>query len=550
MIRVVIILIIFLFLLFFLFYYLIRKIRKKRLKLYLLLKNQWGKKRDKDRDFDKIPSFFYYNLKRDNTKYFVDENTFNDLNLESLFSLIDHTQSKIGEQVLYNVLRMPKKSKQELMELNCLIKNLCKNEDNRIEIQKQLSALNKPVDYHIADLLFLDLPKRPAYFWVIYLSQILLIAAIICSFFFRATIIALCIIFVVNFIIHYRTKNKFEFFFVGLDRIQILYSKVKRLIKIVKIGGNNIIEDISVCKKIISKLWIFKKNDGWGSDIAQATNLIIDLLKILTLFEVSQTYKVAEEFNIYKKSFLNLFCYLGQIDVALSVASFRKSLPYYCIPEFEESTKNMKFEKMYHPLINNCIPNDFYCCDNKSVFINGSNMSGKTTFIRAIGVNVLLASTIYTCTATRAVLSFFNLYSAIKTEDDIEEGISYYFKELLRLREMVEISDINEKQYNLFLIDEVLRGTNIYDRTRIAKSILNYLNNSNRNLIMVTSHDIDLAEQLKDKFDFYYFEETISDKDLDFDYKIHQGLSIKSNAVNLLKILDFPEKIITASENK
>jgi DNA mismatch repair ATPase MutS len=174
-------------------------------------------------------------------------------------------------------------------------------------------------------------------------------------------------------------------------------------------------------------------------------------------------------------------------------------------------------------------------------------MSGKTTFIRTIGINALLATTIYTCTSTKAVLPFYNIYSVIKIEDDIETGVSYYFEELLRLKELVEISNADEKQCNLFLIDEILKGTNIHDRTRIAKSILNYLTGSNRNMIMVTSHDIDLAAQLKDEFDFYYFKENIYEKDLEFDYKIYKGLSTKSNAVNLLKILDFPEKIIMGS---
>jgi hypothetical protein len=522
-------------------------LRRKRIKLYQSLKNQWGKWRDKDRNFDKIAAFFYHNLKKDNAKYFVGDNTFHDLNLEGVFLIIDHTQSKIGEQYLYYVLRTPKKSEQEFIKFNCRIESLCKDEEKRIEIQKQLSALNNRNDYYIADLLFHDLPKQPSYFWVIYLLQILTIASIVFSFFFPVTILALGIIFPVNFFLHYKTRAKFEFLFQGLERIQTMYSITVRLIKLVENQRNDVVADISACKKIISKLWIFKKNNSFGDEISQLKNLIFDVLKILFLLEVWLAYKISAAFDARRKNFLNLFCYLGEIDVALSVASFRKSLTSYCIPEFEENAKRIFFENAFHPLINNCVVNDFDCRENKSVFINGSNMSGKTSFIRTIGINALLATTIYTCTAAKATLPFFNIYSVIKIEDDVETGVSYYFEELLRLKELVEVSNADEKQCNLFLIDEILKGTNIHDRTKIAKSILRYLNASDHNMIMVTSHDIDLAEQLKNEFSFYYFKENINEKDLDFDYKIYKGLSTKSNAVNLLKILDFPTKIIMDS---
>ena len=170
-------------------------------------------------------------------------------------------------------------------------------------------------------------------------------------------------------------------------------------------------------------------------------------------------------------------------------------------------------------------------------------MSGKTSFIRTIGINVLLSRAIATCLATSGTMSFFDVYTSIRINDDINKGYSYFFEELLQLKKIIEKNE-NEEKHNLILIDEILKGTNIHDRKKIAKLLLMYLSKNKNNLVFVSSHDIDLASELLSNFSFYNFQENVTETDIHFDYKIREGISQQTNATRLLQMLHFPEAIL------
>jgi DNA mismatch repair ATPase MutS len=334
---------------------------------------------------------------------------------------------------------------------------------------------------------------------------------------------------------------------VALGRIGTLYTVAKKIARSEAPDKEAILRILKKCKRVIRKFWVFDLNNLYYSEMTKPIGVAIELIKIATLMEVKATYRVCNEFNHYRDDLLQVYIYIGRLDAAISVGSYRRSLPYWCTPGLHTKRNYLKFEDVYHPLLKNGIANNLCNTGERSLFINGTNMSGKTTFMRTIGVNVLLARSIRTCLAKQAELSLLNVYSSIRIEDDVESGISYYFQELLRLREFVQTAD-QSKDDSLFLIDEILKGTNIYDRTKIARSILSYLTSPVHSMVIVTSHDIDLANQLRDIFDFYYFTETVNDTGMQFDYKIRKGLSTERNAVKLLSMLDFPKEIISKTK--
>ena len=140
-------------------------------------------------------------------------------------------------------------------------------------------------------------------------------------------------------------------------------------------------------------------------------------------------------------------------------------------------------------------------------------------------------------------MSFFDVYTSIRINDDINKGYSYFFEELIQFKKIVEKSEI-EGKHNLILIDEILKGTNIHDRKKITKSLLTYLSNNKNNLIFISSHDIDLASELSGNFAFYNFQENITEDAIQFNYKIGKGISKQTNAIKLLQILNFPKPIL------
>ena len=207
-----------------------------------------------------------------------------------------------------------------------------------------------------------------------------------------------------------------------------------------------------------------------------------------------------------------------------------------CNPELDH-THTIDLQDGYHPLVDNCVVNSFSSA-GPSALITGSNMAGKTTFIKTIGVNLLFSRTLWLCHATRAQLPVIDIFSSIKTEDGIEEGKSFYFSELERINTFLQLTTKGSRC--LFLIDEIYRGTNTVERVAGAASVLQEL--ANNNFVFVTTHDIELANYLHGQYEMWYFEETGS-RENPFDYRLRSGVCETRNALNLMADMGYPQHI-------
>jgi DNA mismatch repair ATPase MutS len=234
--------------------------------------------------------------------------------------------------------------------------------------------------------------------------------------------------------------------------------------------------------------------------------MIFELFKTLFLIEPLLLFGALRQLDTKRKEIEEVFMFVGQIDSILSVASLRKGLNYYCIPKIIEEQKTIVAKEAYHPLISDCVKNSIHV-NNKSILLTGSNMSGKTSFIRTIGINVITGLTINTCFAAQFSMPRMRVYSAIRISDDLMNDKSYYFEEVLTIKEMIDKS-------------------------------------GNYNVVFVSTHDIELADLLKDEYDLYHFSEIVDNKTVDFDYKLKKGKLKNRNAIRILQINGYPENII------
>ena len=238
-----------------------------------------------------------------------------------------------------------------------------------------------------------------------------------------------------------------------------------------------------------------------------------------------------------------VYRYLGDIDAAIAVGSYRRSLDGYCVPSVCDKD-SFSFEGLVHPLIDNAVENDI--AFERNIIITGSNASGKSTFVKAAAVNLLLGQTINTCTAKAAVIPRCGIITSMAVKDDVISGDSYYIREIKYLRRMVELC---ERGKLLFLaVDEILKGTNTRERIAASKAILDYLD-AKRCMLMTATHDMELAETFDGRFDNIYFSENFKADDVEFDYKLHKGISHTSNAIKLLSVIGFPDTIIEHAES-
>ena len=191
-----------------------------------------------------------------------------------------------------------------------------------------------------------------------------------------------------------------------------------------------------------------------------------------------------------------------------------------------------------HPLIAEarCIRNDVMLSPQQSLLIvSGSNMSGKSTLMRTVGVNVVLALAGAPVRAERLRLARLNVGAAIHIQDSLQAGASRFYAEITRLRQVVELTQAELPL--LFLLDEILSGTNSHDRRIGAAAVIKSLVERGA-LGLVTTHDLALtkiAEELKGRARNVHFQDELKDGQMYFDYRMHDGVVERSNALELMR---------------
>ncbi|RUA11850.1 MAG: DNA mismatch repair protein MutS [Flavobacteriia bacterium] len=516
--------------------------QKKRLKnLNILLKKNWGKPKEGEYyNFDLIERYFTNSLNKKIAFHIISDMTENDLDINELFKFIDRTSSKIGQQYLYYKLRTIE-NKEKLKEFDKLIE-LFKN-DNELRLQSQivLSQLNSYNSYDLEKLIHnLDI-KKPNYTKYLIPLSLTAIISIFLGFFYPIFFLVLIPVFSLNIIFHFKNKDNIYYYVSAVNQLSLALSVSKNLASFPEI--RHYFTDFSFIKQI-DKIELKTKFIGFEkhlvNEFAALAWYVAELIKIQFNIESIIFYRFIDDIIQKNKSIDTLFQFIGKIDAAISVASVKSGEYQTCQPEF--NTKNIiSVAEISHPIIKECITNDIELI-NKSLLLTGSNMSGKTTFIRTIAINSILAQTLHFSFAKEFSLPFYKVYSSIRITDDLLDDTSYYLKEVLTIKELIEAS--NDPEPCLFVLDEIFKGTNTIERISGGKAILSYLNKGN-NFVFVSTHDVELTDLLKDEnFELYHFTEKIENNEMFFDHKLKKGKLKTRNAIKILELYDYPDEII------
>ena len=243
-------------------------------------------------------------------------------------------------------------------------------------------------------------------------------------------------------------------------------------------------------------------------------------------------------------------CYGGRIaewldvvttmEVVTSVAAFSYEQESFTLPEISEETTEFAAEQLGHPLLPTaeCVRNDVtLTADTPLMLISGSNMSGKSTLLRSVGTNLVLAFCGARVNADRFRAYPFQLGTAMRVSDSLQEGRSLFFSVVQRLKTVVDLT--SEDRPVLFLLDEILSGTNSHDRRRGAEAVIRTLVNKSA-LGMVTTHDLTLTkivDSMDGKAVNKHFEDQVQDGRMTFDYQLRDGVVERSNAIELMRMM-------------
>ncbi len=527
----------------FVFYLVFNHFRKKKQAEQELFED-WGKPVDKDRDWFNIS--LYHDLLPVTTSSgrALDDKTWNDLNMNDLFERIDRTSGLIGQQYLYDLLKRPTFDDEVLRKREKLVNLFEEDHKTRTSLQLELRKLTSTKFWNLPNLFLRELaePKSSAFIYL--LSPLATFVCIGLSFIHPYYLTGLLLIFLINQIINHSYKGELFFFTSPLFSLSLLLKISGKISN--KLEGketalddirNSINKSLSALKKLSGMISWFSFSNANPDDLM---SLVYVYLDNLFLIEVNLYYRSIHQLRKNRDDIQELFDAVGMLDAMQSVASFRTSLPYYCKPEFKSGERLLSFENIYHPILEEPVPNDLHI-RGKSVLITGSNMAGKSTFLKTLGINQIMSQTLYLCCAEKAEMNKYHLISSMKVDDDLVHGKSYYITEVERIKELIEqsISETN----NLFLIDEIFRGTNTIERVSASREVLMYLDGP-KNMVITSTHDLELLDLLDGNFEFYHFREIVTENSLDFDYKIKKGATSTRNAIALLKLTGYPESLV------
>lgn len=501
-----------------------------------IIRRQYEEGVDKERKFGHIKKFFDMTKKGE---YTLDDETWSDMDLDRVYSNIDRTYSTPGEAELYSMLRNPLKDEQKLKERHEKIEKIQQNQGLREKLSGIFYQLGRDRKNTFLDMMESELKvSRIKYYLYTFIGKIIpLISILLIIFGGEKYIPCILISSAINMLINYKEREKIK-----SKGIIYLGDILRAAKKICNIKDDIISDDVTYIKKNLKNI----------QHIDRSTRLIYLINMWQGFFEVFATIFLIEETAYYRVSgllkdnkvyLMNIFSAIGKLDAIISVAGYEKSLPYTIKPNFIDEVC-LDIEEGIHPLLHNPVANSI-CIKDKGIVLTGTNMSGKSTFLRMLGINIIFAQTFYFALAKKYEAPFLNVVTSISPNDDISKGKSYYMAEAEGILRIIKALD---KELPVFCpIDEIFRGTNPVERISMSAEILSYIN-SKRTISIVATHDRELADILMDSYEFYYFSENIDDKDgLSFDYKIKEGVSQTRNAIRLLEYIGYPKDITEKS---
>lgn len=507
-------------------------------KLLQEIEERFGQPVSKDRVFYYINAYSNFNA---NAKESIDRKTWDDLAMDEVFSFIDRTESKTGEQVLSDILhrRRPKK---EFEKFNSKVDYYAINSKARVQNTFLLKKYNGTSSYNLANLLlYKQTEKVPGWtYGFAVLAFLFAILSIFYNFFFLPFIGMVFI----NTLIHYYLKKKIYNHLLDFRNIKSLITFYPQILKNDNEEDFLSAEEKKIAKNISKKCFLLSLNIDVVDEFSSVLVYVSEIIKGAFLLDAVQFNKLMQLINQNSNTLLKLYKYIGSVDSAIAIASLKKGTEG-CEPTFI-SNKRINANDVYHPLLEGCKRNSI-ALSSKSAIITGGNMSGKTTFLKVIGINAQLAQTINYTFSSKFEMPYLKIYSSIQNEDNLGEGISFFMDELLRTKQIIDsVDDVNEMA--LVLFDEVYRGTNSKDRITLASSVLNYLNRENC-FVLATTHDLDILHLIKNSYEMFYFDNLFIDNKIIFDYKIQKGIQNKSNVVELIQSLHFPDEILSNTLN-
>ncbi len=475
----------------------------------------------------------------------VDDRTWSDLEMQKVFARLDRSVSPLGAQCLYALLRsyQPEKSIQTNADT---YQALVASPETVSHLRKALAPLNHDSVAALAPFMFEQDPASalPRYYRVFYAISA---ASVVCPFGLLLSVWFIwpsLALWILSIFLHWRYGSTLVRHAPALSSLAILLGCVREMNRSIPGGELADLRELAGLDELAKELrqkvsWVFGGKRG-GDDL---TLILMEYLNVLCLFELTSCCRAIAAIKTQQRSLIRMFLGVARLDAFQGLARSLSEYPRVCRAE-REPGRSFNLAGLYHPLIANAVDNSV-CGQGRSILLSGTNMAGKTTFMKTVGINLLLARTIGICLAKSAALPCAKVKTLIDRKDTISEGQSYFFAEASELLHAIRDAEHSEQEY-WFVVDELFRGTNAVERVAASTALLRFL--ADRWTVFASTHDHELIEQLAREFDFYHFSEVLTDGSARFDYRLRNGVCDARNAIKLLALAGYPKAVTDLAE--
>lgn len=513
------------------------------------IKDEFGHVKEKEFTYEEFQNISHYFRNFTKDEYTVDDITWNDLDMDEVFMLINHTRSSIGQEVLYKMLRTPVYDEKVLLERDRVADKFAQDENSRIAVETLYNDLGYAGKYALSDYIDQLFNCRPESNAFNYMMWVMLLGSIAYCIFVEPVlgVLFLLVSAGISIISYYKLKSRVEAYFDCIKQIVMMANCADKLTKLKiqwldeynkKLEGH-----VRKFTKVTRNSYFLSMGKNMSGSLV---DIIMDYVRLFTHIDLIKFNNMMRHLEKNKEDLEGLEETLGNIEALISVANFRKLMFMTSKPELIHSDKPVIFAKeLYHPLIKEPVANSID--EGRSVLITGSNASGKSTFLKSMAINAILSQTIYTALCKEYKACYYRIFSSMALADDLDNSESYYIVEIKSLKRIIDASNAGGAPVLCF-IDEVLRGTNTVERIAASSQILKNLAD-NKVMCFAATHDIELTHILDKVYSNYHFTEEVIDNNVVFNYKLNKGRSTSRNAIRLLAILGYDDKIIKDSEN-
>ncbi|MBR5712627.1 MAG: hypothetical protein IKX54_03435 [Lachnospiraceae bacterium] len=480
--------------------------------------------------------------------YDIDSITWNDLEMEGVFDELNRTQSSVGEEYLYASLFRPESGEDELNRREALISLFSEREDVRLSAQKELACMGKLNNVSLYKYLTsFDGVKSDGYLRHL-LPTIGFAAGIVLGILGYGFWCTLLLIFTAGYAIvtYYRRKSDVDPYLKAMTFVNSWIGSIHHMAKNVPAKGTVLEPELEeMCREAHEfdsfrrGAWLLAPTDTDGDPL----QMLFDYVRMLFHLDMIQFNRMYRILQVKEETLSRLFGETGRIDMAIAVASYRAYRSDWCLPELTKESTPLSFTDLCHPMIAKPVPNSL--STGRSVLLTGSNASGKSTFLKTVAINAILAQTIHTVLGTSYKSVYYRIFSSMALRDDLAAKQSYYIVEIRSLKRILDA--IGDGEPVICFVDEVLRGTNTAERIAASGQILRYLADKGV-LCFAATHDLELTDILAESCLMYHFSETVTEDNVTFDYQLKDGKATSRNAIALLRMFGYPTEIVEQAD--